>query len=63
MLMMVDPDVHFHVIPRYGADQEFDGLVYPDTGWPGPPVLAPAVTPDETRLVRLTAALAAAWED
>lgn len=40
MLMMVDPDVHFHVIPRYQAAAELDGLAFPDHGWPGPPALA-----------------------
>lgn len=39
MLMMVDPDVHFHVIPRYGAKRFFLDTVIQDTGWPGPPDL------------------------
>src|SRR3990170_3968782 len=26
MLMMVDPHVHFHVIPRYATNQEHDGV-------------------------------------
>ncbi len=39
MLMMVDPHVHFHVIPRYGAPKEFGGEVFADAGWPGPPDL------------------------
>lgn len=37
MLMMVDPDVHFHVIPRYAAPRHFNGGEYVDAGWPGPP--------------------------
>ncbi len=37
MLMMVDPDVHFHVIPRYQADREFQGVAFGDAAWPGPP--------------------------
>lgn len=40
MLMMVDPDVHFHVLPRYEEDREFEGGVFADPGWPGPPDLA-----------------------
>lgn len=40
MLMMVDPDVHFHIIPRYGAKRLFEGVQLQDTGWPGPPDLA-----------------------
>ncbi|WP_091735067.1 HIT family protein [Phenylobacterium immobile] len=39
MLMMVDLDVHFHVIPRYEGARESDGVSYPDAGWPGQPNL------------------------
>lgn len=46
MLMMVDPHVHFHVIPRYAQAQEHGVTSYPDKGWPGQPDLAAAVTPD-----------------
>lgn len=44
MLMMVDPDVHFHVLPRYGVARTFEGVEFPDTGWPGAPALEPSVT-------------------
>ena len=43
MLMMVDPDVHFHVIPRYEGERNHGGAVFRDAGWPGPPDLAAAV--------------------
>ncbi len=61
MLMMVDKDVHFHVLPRYGADQEFDGTVYADAGWPGPPNLStgPRLEPD--RRASIVAGLKASW--
>lgn len=50
MLMMVDPHVHFHVLPRYGAAQEFENLSFADAGWPGPPDLKSATQlPEETR--------------
>ena len=39
MLMMVDPDVHFHVIPRYSTVKTFNSLDFTDHGWPGPPAL------------------------
>jgi diadenosine tetraphosphate (Ap4A) HIT family hydrolase len=39
MLMMVDPHVHFHVIPRYSAPRDFAGRAFLDAGWPGPPDL------------------------
>jgi diadenosine tetraphosphate (Ap4A) HIT family hydrolase len=45
MLMMVDPDVHFHVIPRYPGTRTFLGADYRDAGWPGPPDLEAALTP------------------
>jgi len=37
MLMMVDPDVHFHVIPRYAAERRYQGHCFTDPFWPGPP--------------------------
>jgi diadenosine tetraphosphate (Ap4A) HIT family hydrolase len=39
MLMMVDPHVHFHVLPRYGATRDFAGLTFTDAGWPAAPNL------------------------
>ena len=39
MLMMVDPDVHFHVLPRYAQPRSFDGLEFTDVGWPAVPNL------------------------
>jgi diadenosine tetraphosphate (Ap4A) HIT family hydrolase len=39
MLMMVDPNVHFHVIPRYSEPRSWKGVEFPDSGWPGPPDL------------------------
>ena len=42
MLMMVDPHVHFHVIPRYSRPREWNGIEFADAGWPGPPQLGNA---------------------
>ncbi|WP_207461669.1 HIT family protein [Azospirillum sp. SYSU D00513] len=61
MLMMVDPDVHFHVIPRYQGVRRFGGLDFPDEGWPAVPALGKAVTPDEDTLGQLVAELRARW--
>ena len=49
MLMMVDPNVHFHVIPRYPDSRRWDGVDFPDAGWPGAPQLGSAVqlSPDQ----------------
>ena len=61
MLMMVDPDVHFHVIPRYGAAQDFEAVEFVDAGWPGPPHLGLAVTLDPEVRDRLLGAIRDAW--
>jgi diadenosine tetraphosphate (Ap4A) HIT family hydrolase len=61
MLMMVDPDVHLHVIPRYAQPREHQGVVYADVGWPGPPALEPAVIPDDSARAALLQQLAVAW--
>jgi diadenosine tetraphosphate (Ap4A) HIT family hydrolase len=61
MLMMVDPDVHFHVIPRYASAREHGGVSYPDTGWPGPPALEPAIVPGAADRESLRARLLQAW--
>jgi len=45
-LMMQDPIVHFHVLPRYAAPQERFGATWVDDDWPGPPKVGPLVTPD-----------------
>jgi len=37
MLMMTDPNVHFHVIPRYPAAVNFAGQDFKDAGWPKRP--------------------------
>jgi len=39
MLMMVDPDVHFHVIPRYAQPRQFGNMEFIDAGWPAMPNL------------------------
>jgi diadenosine tetraphosphate (Ap4A) HIT family hydrolase len=50
MLMMVDPNVHFHVIPRYAEPRRWAGIEFPDAGWPGPPRLDVSVKLDEEQL-------------
>ena len=37
--MMIDPHVHFHVLPRYDTAIEHEGTSFIDAGWPGPPRL------------------------
>src|SRR3954452_1663128 len=54
MLMMVDPNVHFHVIPRFSAARTWNAIKFPDAGWPGPPKRDGAAKLDEARLEALT---------
>ncbi len=42
MLMMVDPHVHFHVLPRYAKEVSFEGISFADPGWPALPNLGHA---------------------
>ena len=61
MLMMVDPHVHFHVLPRYAVAQDFAGVSFADPGWPGAPDLKSAtLVPDEIR-ARMLHDLQQAW--
>ena len=61
MLMMVDPDVHFHVIPRYQQPARFDEVAFTDHGWPGPPALTRFTETDAATNAAITARLKAHW--
>ena len=61
MLMMVDPNVHFHVLPRYGEQQEFAGLHFDDGGWPGQPDLAGGVKLSPDQIGQLVLAMKSVW--
>ena len=50
MLMMADPHVHFHIIPRYQGSRSIAGLALTDHGWPGPPDLKSAVELDSVAI-------------
>jgi diadenosine tetraphosphate (Ap4A) HIT family hydrolase len=62
MLMMVDPNVHFHVIPRYSAAREWNRIEFPDPGWPGPPQLGSAITLTSEQIDELTRQLSSIFE-
>ena len=57
MLMMVDPHVHFHVIPRYEGSREWPkgegAREFVDVGWPKVPDLGHAVTLEAEDLLAL----------
>ena len=61
MLMMVDKEVHFHVLPRYESDQEFGGVVYPDSGWPAVPNLGAGPVLEGEQLASLVGELKKVW--
>ena len=61
MLMMVDPDVHFHVLPRYGSVQSFNRIEFPDKGWPAAPDLAAGVDLDNELMSTLSSEIKRVW--
>lgn len=61
MLMMVDPHVHFHVIPRYAATRAFEGQDFADAYWPKPPDVTQALALSPAAFERLREHLRAAW--
>jgi diadenosine tetraphosphate (Ap4A) HIT family hydrolase len=61
MLMMADPHVHFHVVPRYAQSENFDGVSFADAGWPGPPDLKSATDAAEPTRARLLQSLRQCW--
>jgi diadenosine tetraphosphate (Ap4A) HIT family hydrolase len=61
MLMMVDPHVHFHVIPRYASSRRFAGIDIADHGWPGPPDLKSGVQLDPTHIAAAAREMGANW--
>ena len=61
MLMMVDPHVHFHVIPRYEGDRSACGVTVPDPGWPRAPELGQAVELRPEQIASLVEHFKGAW--
>ncbi len=61
MLMMVDPHVHFHVIPRYNGERSAEGVTLVDAGWPKLPELGKATSLDETQAAALVGWLKGHW--
>jgi len=57
MLMMVDPHVHFHVLPRYEGERTVAGITFADAGWPGQPDLSRAVSLDDMQCRSMIATL------
>jgi diadenosine tetraphosphate (Ap4A) HIT family hydrolase len=62
MLMMVDPDVHFHVIPRYAQERNFAETVFRDPAWPGQPDLSQANDVNDETRVAIRQYILSNWE-
>lgn len=62
MLMMVDPHVHFHVIPRYEGERSIGGVTVRDEGWPKTPALGQAVQLSPDQIAALAELLQTQWD-
>lgn len=60
-LMMVDPAVHYHVLPRYGAPISFAGREWTDESWPGPPDIKATIELDPQEMGQLLESLRSEW--
>lgn len=63
MLMMVDPHVHFHVLPRYDGTRSHGELSIADKGWPRQPALGDAVALTPADIAALKLWLQGQWPD
>lgn len=61
MLMMVDPHVHFHIVPRYEGERSACGVTVADRGWPKVPALGEAVALDGAQIDGLAVWLKSLW--
>jgi len=61
MLMMVDPHVHYHVIPRYEGERSGGGLTITDTGWPKTPALGDAIELSDEQTAKMVGWLREIW--
>jgi len=61
MLMMVDPHVHYHVIPRYEGERSGAGLTITDTGWPKIPALGDAIELSDEQTAKMVGWLREIW--
>ena len=63
MLMMVDKEVHYHVLPRYSETRNFEGVDYPDPGWPAVPDLTSGPVLEGESLAAMVAGIRGGWPD
>ncbi len=61
MLMMVDPEPHFHIIPRYEGSRKFDDVNFDDAGWLGAPALSEATSLGAEMTAKMIQKLKTLW--
>jgi diadenosine tetraphosphate (Ap4A) HIT family hydrolase len=61
MLMMVDPHVHFHVIPRYAGARRLGTQEFKDSAWPKPPDVTQALDLSEAAFGDLLTLIKSGW--
>ena len=61
MLMMVDPNVHFHVLPRYSGARECAGVEFEDRAWPKAPTLGDVIPATPAQRSVMLGLLRDAW--
>jgi diadenosine tetraphosphate (Ap4A) HIT family hydrolase len=54
MLMMSDPEVHFHVIPRYNGMRKFGNQIFEDNSFPTSPDLSKFIKLEIDELISLS---------
>ncbi|MBA3774137.1 MAG: HIT family protein [Ramlibacter sp.] len=62
-LMMVDPNPHFHALPRYADSVRLGGIDYRDELFPKPPDVLRGLVVDAPTLAQWQAWLAAHWRN
>ena len=62
-LMMVDPEVHFHVLPRYDEPPSFAGKEWTDPFWPGPADITSSLAVGEEERAQLLERLRSEWRE
>ena len=62
-LMMVDPHVHFHVLPRHETPREIAGAVIADEAWPKPPDITRTADLTDDQLAAIADRLRASWPE
>lgn len=61
MLMMNDPHVHYHVLPRYAEQRNMAGVHFVDAAWPAAPSIATVTPTSDIQRKTIGDALREAW--